>query len=215
MAEKPKNEAPFDLRRPLGDIIEEVRGRGSASTSPAVDQYVGQTPAQIEEREAAAAAAAPPDDRTAVLERKIKLLEEQLAENLDLVQKIAKDRGGYSAVARETALLQAMIERRRTYDRIRSNGGLCTILVHTHEDPRQNWDIPLGVNGHVLLIKRGEPTVIPVEHLEVLDNAVYDFWIKELDGNENPQVVHYQRLSYPYSLLEYRPAAVDAPRLSA
>jgi hypothetical protein len=207
--------APFDLNKPLGEIIAEIQAEDRKLDGP-MDQYVGATPAQIEEREALAdAQAPPPEDPTSRLERKIKLLEEQLAENMELVQKIAKDRGGYSAVAREVALIQAAMERRSTYDRIRTKGGLCTVLIHTHEDPAQNWPVPLGVNGNLLIVRRGDATVLPVEHLEVLDNAVYDVWTKELDVDENPRLVHYQRLSYPYSLLDEQPAAVDVPRVAA
>jgi hypothetical protein len=186
------------------EMIERIRDEDAAKAEP--DTYVGKSPAAIEERGAQDAPVrerAADESTNAESRRRITTLEAQLAETNELVQKIARDKGGYTAVAREAAALQAERDRQQVYERIRRNGGLCTIVVHTHEDSAQNFDVPVAVNGQLLLLKRGEPTVVTVMHLEVLDHARVSAWVKEVDDQGNPRLRRHERLSYPYSLLDY------------
>jgi len=185
-------------------IQEDVQRQAARAEEP--DVYVGRTPEQIAEQEEAARPGierAGNERSSAEAERRIQTLEDQLAETMQLVKKLARDRGGYDAVAAEAELLANEHARRRVYERIAKNGGWCTIVVHTHEDPSQNFPVYLRSNDIVQSVKRGVPTVIPVQLLEVLDHALVDHWVKEVDQNENPILRRELRLSYPYALLDY------------
>lgn len=179
---------------------------------PPVDQYVGKTPAEIEERDAIldVSAAQLKDQINSATERRIMLLEEQLRENNDLIKKLAKDQGGYSRIAAEVTAMGAEEERRRIYERITSNGGFCTISIHSHEDPAQNFPVDVGVNGTHYRIPRGQQTVVPVAVLEVLDHARLEAWVREVDESGNPRLVRHERMSYPYSLIDYSGRRLEA-----
>lgn len=187
------------------EAIERMKEEVGWQPSPVADEYVGKSPAQIEELEAAADKHDEilENQSTAALRRRVILLEEQLAENTVMMKKLAEDRGGYAAVPQAVLEFEAEKQRRLTYERIRRNGGVCTIVIHTHEDINQNWDVLLAVNGIGMYIQRGESTVIPVEYLEVLDHARTKGTIPEVDDHGNRVYRHFDRLSYPYSLLDY------------
>lgn len=76
-------------------------------------------------------------------------------------------------------------------------GGTVRIMIpRTERDVR---DVPLGRNGDYILVKRGVPVDLPIEFLEVLDNAKETRYYEEIDPADGrkklvPQVVH----SYPY-----------------
>jgi hypothetical protein len=192
-------------------IDEIIDGRRDIPPVP-VDQYVGKTPAEIEARDAVcdAETARLKDQINSATERRILLLEEQLRANNELVQKLAKDQGGYSRIAAEVTALNAEQERRRIYARITANGGMCTISVHSHEDPAQNYPVDVGVNGRHYRIPRGVQTIVPVEVLEVLDHARLEAWVREVDENGNPRLVRHERMSYPYSLIDYSGQRLEA-----
>ena len=178
---------------------------GQLTAETPTDVYVGKTPAELDERDAArdAAHAVARDQSSSATERRIQLLEDQLRENQALIQKLAKDRGGYTTVGPEVAALAQEEARRKVYKRITENGGFCTISVHTHEDAAQNFPVDVGVNGRQYRLPRGQQIVVPVAVIEVLDHARIDSWVREVDAQGNPQLVRHERMSYPYSLLDY------------
>ena len=204
--ETPPVAAPTQLTPELRDRIQRSHEENAAFVrSLPPDTYVGKSPAQIEEQEyhADKAEERARNDETPVSRAEYKRLQEQLAEQTRLVQQIAKDRGGYNMVPRDVQLLEREMQQREIYGRIVQNGGKCTVVIHSHEDPAQNYRVPIGVNGIMRQLPRGEPIVISVAELEVLDHALVDLWVKEVDASGTPQLVHHVRLSYPYSLLDY------------
>lgn len=46
------------------------------------------------------------------------------------------------------------------------------ILIPEEDGPGGQDDVPVGVNGVVFQIKRGQPVKLPLEYIEVLNNAV-------------------------------------------
>lgn len=56
-------------------------------------------------------------------------------------------------------------------------------------------DVKLGVNGHMLQIKRGVPVVIDAAYVEVLKNSVIDTEIQDPDTGKRTQV---QMQRYPF-----------------
>lgn len=183
--------------------------------NPIPDEYVGKSPAQIEERDALADARADraANTQTVEMRREIALLREELAENQATLKKMAQEKGGYSAATEAIVRMEAAKERQDIYRRIRDNGGFCTIVIHTHEDPAQNWDVDVSVNEMGLKIKRGVQTVVPASFVEVLDHAKVDAWVKEIDEQGNPRHVRHERLSYPYTLIDYNGRAGQAGML--
>lgn len=193
------------LRDKIAQTQEENRRLVEQIRADNPEQYVGKPPGVVEEEEYLAdkAEERAKNNETPVSRAEYDRLKEQLAEQTRLVQQIAKDRGGYNMVPRDVQLLEREEQQRRVYDRIKANGGFCTIVIHSHEDPAQNWRVLIGLNGVSRLLPRGEPVVVSVNELEILDHAIVDMWVKEVDPNGNPVLMHHVRLSYPYSLLDY------------
>lgn len=57
-------------------------------------------------------------------------------------------------------------------------------------------DVPVGLNGNVFLIKRGVEVVVPVEYMEVLQNAIETHKIQDKQTGEMKDV---EVQSYPFS----------------
>lgn len=77
----------------------------------------------------------------------------------------------------------------------RASGTVRVMIPRTERDVR---DVPLGLNGKIILVKRGVPVDLPEEFLEILDNAKETRYFEETDTDGRkklvPQIVH----SYPY-----------------
>jgi hypothetical protein len=63
-------------------------------------------------------------------------------------------------------------ERRRSAPRF--SGRYCDVTIHADGGIDGKEDVPLGVEGRVLKIKRGERVRIPIEHFEHLKSCAYD-----------------------------------------
>jgi len=69
-----------------------------------------------------------------------------------------------------------------------------TIVIPNSEGPGGEDAVPVQVNGSAMKINRGEPSEIPVEFVEALDNAKMDIYTPSNNGLQAPRVVH----SYPF-----------------
>lgn len=58
----------------------------------------------------------------------------------------------------------------------------CRILIPNQDKPGGEEPVPVGVNGRVMYVPRGEPHDVPVEYVEALENAV-EFIYEPYDGN--------------------------------
>lgn len=72
------------------------------------------------------------------------------------------------------------------------------VLIATSEQAGGDKPVPLGFEGRVMLVPRGEVVEIPVEYFESLKNAVMDHYEPQRDGSfsETPRQVP----AYPYQV---------------
>jgi hypothetical protein len=73
------------------------------------------------------------------------------------------------------------------------------ILIARTEDAGGDEPVPVGVNGPIMLVPRGEPVEIPYAYYEVLKNAVKDIYDPLPDGGMNP--VPRKVPAYPFQRL--------------
>jgi hypothetical protein len=142
------------------------------------------------------------DEQTSASDRRIQLLEEQLRETNDLVKRLADKSPDLDAMVADEMERQREHFNRIRYKRIINNGGWCVIQMHTHEEAGRNYPVHVAVNGQVWNLPRGVPVRVPVCVVEALDHAHVDTLIKEVDGEGNPHLRHYDFLYYPYSMLD-------------
>jgi len=174
----------------------------AAKASREPDQYLGDNSERRQEAEhkldkAAASAPEPSKDE-------IRSLKQQLEEQAALIAGlIARDKDRpMPAVAREVAEFEAQRARFARYEMIRRDyEGLVTMMIHTHQDLNQNWDVPVTINGKKLELQRGKQYTVDVSVLEVLDNARMQSVTKVIDAEGNPRTQVIDQLSYPYSVI--------------
>jgi len=68
------------------------------------------------------------------------------------------------------------------------------IMINQQEGPDGKFDVSLGVNGKVLLIKRGAEVEIPEEYFFVLRDAKIDQLVR--NPGEEEQIITIARYSY-------------------
>lgn len=59
------------------------------------------------------------------------------------------------------------------------------VIIHIHDDGEEGESrpVPVGVNGRLMLIPRGEDVTIPIEYKEVLDHAKKSIPIRNRDNH--------------------------------
>ena len=141
---------------------------------------------------------------------------ELVRENAAMAAKLHKRHSGLNELVNAVNSADAAQARGAFYNsiRIRQNRPEpftteCVILLHTHEDPARNRPVPVGINGRVWNLPRGQECVVPVEVIAVLDDARVVSYVKEVDDDGNPQVRRLEYLSYPYTLLDAGSMAPD------
>ncbi len=73
----------------------------------------------------------------------------------------------------------------------------CKILIQVEDKDGGDEPVPVGVNGVLMYIPRGEPVLVPVAYVEVLNNAVQLIYEPTESGLKAPRQV----TSYPHSLV--------------
>jgi hypothetical protein len=73
------------------------------------------------------------------------------------------------------------------------------IIIQRTEEAGGDEPVPVGVNGKIMLVPRGEEVEIPVSYFEVLKNAVKDIYEPIKEGGINP--VPRKVPSYPFQRL--------------
>lgn len=68
------------------------------------------------------------------------------------------------------------------------------VMINQQDGPDGKFDVPIGVNGKVLLIKRGEEVEIPEEYFFVLRDAKVEQLVR--NPGEEEQVLTMSRFSY-------------------
>lgn len=71
------------------------------------------------------------------------------------------------------------------------------ILIQRDGEAGGDEPVPVGVNGVLMYIPRGEPVLVPVAYVEVLNNAVQFIYEPTENGLKAPRQV----TSYPHSLV--------------
>lgn len=74
------------------------------------------------------------------------------------------------------------------------------IIIDETRDSTEMQNVPVGVNGRMWIIKRGEEVEVPLEVLEVLDHAVVEKTVKLEGGAEVTKKVK----RFNYSVLSGR-----------
>lgn len=93
---------------------------------------------------------------------------------------------------------QAQSEGRRAAPASASNGKVKLIIQRT-DDAGGDEPVPVGVNGRVMLVPRGEEVEIPKSYFEVLKNAVKHIYEPLKDGGMNP--IPRKVAMYPYQVI--------------
>ncbi len=114
--------------------------------------------------------------------KRLVLLEEQYAENAKLMRLIAQRMGflddqpdtpdGKHAVNPQTPQINPDAKVR--------------IFINPSEDPARNWPVPVGVNGSLRYLPRGEYIEVTQAELEVLRHAVVEGWHLPVGNDDNP-----------------------------
>jgi hypothetical protein len=214
--------------KPLSDddIIREserLLGLGLSEPPPAPTlEYAGADPELTEEREheLARALAREQNEQSSASERARDLEIEQLKTEQARLQQVVnqlltdtkdKEEAEYNRTKEGKERLRVA-----RYRRIRSNGGFCTVQLATADNPDQNWPVELSKNDVWVSMPRGVPVRIPVEHLECLDHAEVDAWVKKIDDESGQPVnVRVQIERFNHVLLDETglyPGAVEALR---
>ena len=82
---------------------------------------------------------------------------------------------------------------------------MASIIIHNSDKPGGERPVQCGVNGKVVLLKRGEPIGVPLEYVETLNNA--EELIYEQDASNPTGGIRLARAvkSYPFSYHGARP----------
>lgn len=74
------------------------------------------------------------------------------------------------------------------------------ILIPEEDSPGGQDDVPIGVNGVVFQVKRGVPVALPLEYIEVLNNAVEFIYPQTRDGQRG--MVEPRKVpAFPYQIV--------------
>jgi hypothetical protein len=73
------------------------------------------------------------------------------------------------------------------------------LIINRTEDAGGDEPVPIGVNGRVMLVPRGDIVEIPLTYFNVLKNAVKDIYESLPDGGMNP--VPRKVPAYPFQRL--------------
>ncbi len=166
---------------------------------PIPEEWLGRTPQEEAERDLQIEQLR---EENQTLSKRVIEMHEALQETQELVRKLAHARGGYDRVAAEVVAMDALKERRRLYQQIIAAGDRCTITIHTHPDPAQNFPVRVSVNGIVWELARGVPHIVPACVVEVLDQAKVGHWTKVVGEDGNPRHERHEYLVYPYTLVD-------------
>lgn len=88
------------------------------------------------------------------------------------------------------------------------------VMIPEEDKPGGEEAVPVGVNGSVMLIPRGQDVLVPVEYVGVLRNAVMDIYdpVKDgLGGIRKPRKVP----AYPFQLVPFTDADFEAEQLAS
>lgn len=77
-----------------------------------------------------------------------------------------------------------------------SANGKVKLIIQRTDDAGGDEPVPVGVNGRVMLVPRGEEVEIPQPYFEVLKNAVKHIYEPLKDGGINP--IPRKVAMYPY-----------------
>jgi hypothetical protein len=75
------------------------------------------------------------------------------------------------------------------------------VTFHEKAHPNDTKDVELAVEGEVLLIKRGDPVIVPLRFLKAADNGVYDVF-QQMPGETRKRVSKVQ--TYRYTRIKQR-----------
>ncbi len=81
------------------------------------------------------------------------------------------------------------------------SGKKVTIMIHKSADKFAVDPVPVSLNGNQFTIKRGNPVEVPVELIEVLNNAVETSYDQVTNADQSTQMVPRESLSYPFQVL--------------
>lgn len=139
---------------------------------------------------AASASAAPattpepvpaPTDATAALAEQMAAMQAQMAQLMALNQAQADELAAARAKAADLATDKLVVDNGeglpkegalRSLDGSLASSGKMRVTVMATESEKE--DVKLGVNGHLIIIKRGLPVVIDAAYVEVLKNSTID-----------------------------------------
>ena len=94
---------------------------------------------------------------------------------------------GAAVLSQPEVKATAKAEKSRSQKKIR-------VVINPQEGSDGKFDVPLGVNGRVLLVKRGVEVAIPEEYFFVLRDAKVDQLVR--NPGEEEQVITISRFSY-------------------
>lgn len=213
------------------DIDEAVRQAEQAATRQAVTEGI-QAQEILDNVTAELNAQADEADRKGDdTDERIAALESQLARQLDLQEKQQRLLEETAALVQQQAALgvngmaesakDAQLEKLRLMkiQGIMERGGTATIVIHPNpSNPKENWPVPLGINGQRVDVKRGVPTRVPVEFLGCLEEArVETVEPRVINGQVVPTAVNIH--SYPYNIVDVQPGPslmkTPRPKLAA
>lgn len=88
------------------------------------------------------------------------------------------------------------------------SGRKATITIHPSDGIGGDEAVPIGLNGFMYQVPRGEPQEVPVELLEILENAVN----VHMSNGKDLQVIERRvpRFAYTVHAIDKAPAAATA-----
>lgn len=82
------------------------------------------------------------------------------------------------------------------------SGRKATITIHANESAGGSDDVPVGINGFMYMIRRGEPVEVPFEVLDVLQNAIS----QHLSNGKGSEVIVKDIPRFAYTVHSMDPA---------
>lgn len=89
--------------------------------------------------------------------------------------------------------------RQATAEQAAKSSDKVRIIIQRSEEAGGDEPVPVGVNGKVMLVPRGEPVEIPRPYFEVLQHAVKHVYEQLAEGGINP--IPRQVPAYPFQVL--------------
>ncbi len=81
------------------------------------------------------------------------------------------------------------------------SGKRIKIMIMKSGDKHAIDPVPLSLNGHQITVKRGEKVDIPVEFLEILENATEYHYEQITNSDLSTTMAKREAPSYPYQVL--------------